>query len=173
MLIRHFSLSLLFCCCFFPFFLFCCFSFFSIQMMSHCDCVQRGLVQIRSEKLCVNSPVSQRAHWAAMRPLGLKFSTFDPWETLADNDAGEQCSPSLECPLRATAHWSDDLSWIHLPTGNEPLPSGLVQYLGKGRVTYSFWYRDLGHSCCLWIKCMLICVDMKVGWGDLKQNLVT
>lgn len=128
----HFSPILPFCCCFsFPYFYPAkasrfIQSFLSIQTMSHCESIQQGLVQT-SENPCVKKLVSQRAHWAAIRPLGLKFATFDPWETLTHNDAGEQCSPSSVCSLWATAHCrSYDLSWIHLPTGKGPLPSGLA-----------------------------------------------
>ena len=71
---------------------------------------------------------------SALRPLGLKPVTFDPWETLVDNDAGEQCGSSLVFPQRATVdRRSHDLPWIHHSAGSGPLPSettGLVEQPG-------------------------------------------
>lgn len=109
--------------------------FFSVyQTTSRWDHFQCGLIQI-SEKQCVNSLVSHRARWttatSALRPLGLKSVTSDPWETLMHNDTGEQCGPSSVCPKRATVDCrSYNLSWIHHSPESGPLPSettGLVE----------------------------------------------
>lgn len=107
-----------------------------IQTSSHWDHIQCGPIQI-IEKQCVNSLVSHHTHWttatSALRPLGLKSATFDPWETHMHNDADEQCGPSSLCPQRATGDCrSYNLSWIHHPLGRGPLPSemaGLAEQL--------------------------------------------
>lgn len=98
-----------------------------IQPPNHWDHVQCGLIQL-SEKWCVNSLVSHRAHWTtatgALRPRGLKSATFDPWETLVHNNGSKQSGPSSVCPMRATVDCrSYNLSSIHHPLGTGPLLS--------------------------------------------------
>lgn len=117
-----------------------------------------SVIQI-SEKRCVNSLVSHRAHWttatSALRPLGLKSVTSDPWETLVHNDTGEQCGPSSVCPQRATVDCrSYNLSWIHHSPERGPLPSettGLVEQSGPARVTRTRWCWDWGYGLCVFL----------------------
>lgn len=139
-----------------------------IRTTSQWDHIQCGLIQI-SEKQCVSSLVSRRAHWttatSALRPLGLKSVTFDPWETLMHNDSGEQCGPSSVCPKRATVDCrSYNLSWIHHPPGRRPLPSettGLLEEPGSARVTHWCW--DRGYGLCVWVG---VCVYSWIRWWN-------
>lgn len=99
---------------------------------------------------------------SALRPLGLKSVTFDPWETLVHNDAGEQCGPSSVCPQRATVDYrSYNLSWIHHPPGTGPLPSettGLVEQLGQLELHTLNGAEIEGMACVCFVYTIYVCV---------------
>lgn len=140
----------------------------SLPPTSHRDNVQHGLIQV-SEKRCVNSLVSHRAHWttamSALRPLGLKSVTFDPWETLVHNDAVEQSGLSSICPLRATVdHRSYNLSWIQHSPGSGSLPletTGLVEQPGTAKVAHTQWCWNGGFDLCVFGYKLCVCVYVK------------